>query len=171
MVMSDRAWLRLIFSIFTVLTAVVSSYLWTTTSSATDFDVVYRFMLPIASASFLWAAIRPSISGITLVFMPLTIAAGLRVVDFMQDWYVSPERAAGLRAEEPDVWTRVGLASFGWSAAAVFNLLVWRFEVMMSKLADSQLVCFNADTCPNRRPPSQPHPVGHRLRSVLHLGD
>lgn len=162
--LSHRAWLRIVYAGFAVLVGNVSWYVWVTDSDATDWEWFYRLALPAAMCVFIVSVVNPKAAGMTKVFLPLSLIAVVRMIDFMQDWFLTP-----LVPESPSLQTRVLLASFGWSAIALFNVLVWRCEEMLEDL--SHRTCLEAPACARNRPLPQNILLDHPARSPSHDPD
>lgn len=145
--MSDLSSIRWIFAGMTFLTALRSIETWTMPSSATDLTWLYRIAMPTAALCLLYGTIRPRLIGITRLFIPLAVVSTVRMIDFTQDWYLTPE---GL--ESLDISRRWLTASYGWGMIALFALLIYVFErILTARWEDpdsGRHTCWNAPGCP-----------------------
>ena len=125
--------LRVVFAVLAVAFAALTVYVWTDRSTATDWVWFYRFAAPIAGVPFVWAVWRPRIIGVSRLFIPFAILAVVRVVDFWQDWFLTPEpdqvvNGMTIPGEPVDLLTRLTLAPFGWVIGLVLVVLVEMYE-------------------------------------------
>jgi len=148
----ERQHVRIVFAAMTALTAMVSVYAWLSRTTATDWSWFYRLALPAATGALLWGGvIRPRIVGLARLFAPLSIIAVVRVADFMQDWFLTPE---GI--EPVDLVDRALLASYGWGMMFLFVVLVDQLERLLTARVSPEVgaVCWNAPGCPSHEPVS-----------------
>jgi hypothetical protein len=165
----ERTIIRLVFAWFTLMTALVSIFMWTGSNSATDWGWFYRFALPVAAGFLAWGAIRPRIVGMAWLFWPLAAVATIRVIDFTQDWYLTPSDH-----EPVDLARRLLLGAYGWSMVVGFVILVETLErLLTARYVESDAagqLCWNAPGCPSHSPVidpmRRPPPNRHRQRSV-----
>jgi len=145
--------LRAVLAGMAVLVAVrsVNAYMMPTT--ATDLTWVYRIGLPVSAAVIAYGAVRGQIIGTSKLFAPLAVIATIRVVDFVQDWFVTPAVV-----EPVSLGTRLGPGIFGWGMAVGFALIVHLFErliVARWSPPDPGHLCLNAPGCPSFMDASQ----------------
>jgi len=144
---SDATAIRLVAAAMTFLTALRAIDTWTMPSSATDLTWLYRIAMPVAALSLLRGVIRPRLIGITRLFIPLAVVSTIRIVDFTQDWYLTPTEP-----EDLGISSRWLTASYGWGMIALFVLLTYVFERLLTARWDDPdsgaHTCWNAPGCP-----------------------
>lgn len=153
-------WLRGIFAGAAILTALVAAHEWTDRSTAVDAAWFYRLMLPMSAAVFAWRAWRPRVVGASAAFAPVAVVALVRLVDFAQDWWLTPEEV-----EPVDLTTRALLGSYGWGMIVLAACVVHILErLLVARWAGERgHLCLNAPGCPSWSDPaaSLSHPVDH----------
>ena len=142
------AQLRVVFAILTLLMASVTIYSWSDRSSATDWTWFYRIGLTVAVVPFAWSTWRPRVVGIANMFMPFSVVAIVRVADFWQDWFLTPEPS-----EPVDLFTRFTLAPFGWVFGLALVVLVEILERLVTARASSGSVTSSRMRFPVDAPP------------------
>lgn len=144
--------LRWVFAGMALLTALVTVYAWTQQSTATDWTWFYRLALPISVGVFAWRAWRPHVVGASAAFVPVGVVALVRLVDFGQDWWLTPEA----EGERVDLASRALLGSYGWGMIVLAACVVHLLERLLSARWGDERghLCLNAPGCPSWRDPS-----------------
>ena len=141
--------LRMIYAGFAMLAGLVSVNVWVDPSSATDWVWFYRVALAAAVGVFAYSVWRPSIGHTAKLFLPLTITATVRIADFLQDWFFTPNPAG----ETLDLFRRVTLGAIGWAFIVFLVLLIDTIEDRIHNRINIE-ACDNAEWCKNRIAPS-----------------
>ena len=141
-----RVWLRLILAGMMALVVLVWIYAWTDRSTATDFSLVYRIGFGISAGFLAYGIVRPKLRNTVHLLLPLNVLALVRIIDFAQDWWWTPEPFEPL-----DPIDRFFLGSIGWGFILLLTLLVYLLEEVIEYL--SRATCENAyEGCLLRKP-------------------